>query len=134
MTGKTRDSGHWEERRKIEASSIEPAVAGLQALRLLFGKGGLAACQFGNRIVALDDIDRLIERVSQALTSHPSCEMRPIQSENSAVTMRLCFYGLSIECCGESEIVCRLSRTSRKTSSETMGFAGIWQLLLDSRL
>src|SRR5690348_6581033 len=29
------DSGHWEERRKIEASSIGTVVAGLEALRLL---------------------------------------------------------------------------------------------------
>jgi phosphorylase kinase alpha/beta subunit len=63
------DSGHWEERRKVEASSIGPAVAGLQALRSLFCKGGLPACQFGNRIVGLDDIDRLIEAGSLALAS-----------------------------------------------------------------
>ena len=63
------DSGHWEERRKVEASSIGPVLAGLQALRSLFGRGGLPPGQFGSRIVSLDDIDRLIAQGSQALSA-----------------------------------------------------------------
>jgi phosphorylase kinase alpha/beta subunit len=63
------DSGHWEERRKVEASSIGAVVAGLRALRPLAAKGMLSGCQFGSRIVALDDLDRLIGAGDQALTS-----------------------------------------------------------------
>lgn len=63
---KDEDSGHWEERRKVEASSIGVVVAGLQSLRPLIAKG-LTSCKFKNRTVGLTDIDRLIEAGHQAL-------------------------------------------------------------------
>ncbi len=63
------DSGHWEERRKIEASSIGAAVAGLRALHELFSAGMLSAIQLSSRTVTVGDLDRLIAAGDQALTS-----------------------------------------------------------------
>lgn len=54
------DSGHWEEKRKIEASSIGAVVAGLQALRELVATGKIHFCKFNGRTMDLDDLDRLI--------------------------------------------------------------------------
>lgn len=62
------DSGHWEERRKVEASSIGVVVAGLRAFRDLLVKGGTSpAYRSGHREVTPDDLDRLIALGSQAL-------------------------------------------------------------------
>ena len=61
------DSGHWEERRKIEASSIGCVVAGMCELRKLLEKGTLSTYQFRNMAVTLDDLERLIEKGRQAL-------------------------------------------------------------------
>jgi phosphorylase kinase alpha/beta subunit len=61
------DSGHWEERRKVEASSIGIVVAGLRLLRELLVKCKLPECQFRNRLVTADDLDRLIAAGTQAL-------------------------------------------------------------------
>ena len=62
------DSGHWEERRKVEASSIGPVLAGLLALRMLLAKG-LPCCKFKNRTIGADDIDHLIAAGSWALNA-----------------------------------------------------------------
>ncbi len=60
------DSGHWEERRKIEASSIGAVVAGLRELRMLLIQGKSSVC-FQGRSVSTDFLDRLIEAGAQAL-------------------------------------------------------------------
>ena len=60
------DSGHWEERRKVEASSIGAVIAGLQSLRTLLAKG-LPCCRFKNRTLGLEDIDRIIAAGNHAL-------------------------------------------------------------------
>jgi len=58
------DSGHWEEGRKVEASSIGVVVAGLKALRVLFVEPSFIThcCQYKGKIVNLDLLDELIER------------------------------------------------------------------------
>jgi len=63
------DSGHWEEGRKIEASSIGVVVAGLKALRSLFLESYFLTghCQYKNKVVNLDVLDDLIERGVSAL-------------------------------------------------------------------
>ncbi len=54
------DSGHWEERRKVEASSIGPVVAGLRQLReLLIARPGMA-CRSGSLLVTAGLIGELI--------------------------------------------------------------------------
>jgi GH15 family glucan-1,4-alpha-glucosidase len=61
------DSGHWEERRKVEASSIGAVVAGLRELRMLLIQGKSSVCCFQGRSVSTDFLDRLIEVGAQAL-------------------------------------------------------------------
>ena len=63
------DSGHWEERRKVEASSIGTVVAGLRALRELLAKNTALACRFGVREVTKDVLDGLIEAGEQTLAT-----------------------------------------------------------------
>lgn len=63
------DSGHWEERRKIEASSIGAVVAGLRALRELVVTGKIQLCRFRDLAMSLDDLDRLIMAGNKALAT-----------------------------------------------------------------
>jgi hypothetical protein len=55
------DSGHWEERPKVEASSIGAVVAGLRALRELLAKNMGFVCQFEDSVLTTDVLDGLIE-------------------------------------------------------------------------
>ncbi len=63
------DSGHWEERRKVEASSIGAVVAGLMALRDLLAGNAPPPCRFRGRIVSVDALDGLIARGEEALAA-----------------------------------------------------------------
>ena len=63
------DSGHWEERRKIEASSIGAVAAGLKALRGLLAGPASPPCRFKGHVVGPEAVDRLISRGEQALAS-----------------------------------------------------------------
>ena len=55
------DSGHWEEERKIEASSIGVVVAGLKSLKLLLTDPNLATdCQYKDKLVTAEFLDELI--------------------------------------------------------------------------
>jgi phosphorylase kinase alpha/beta subunit len=63
------DSGHWEERRKIEASSIGAVVAGLEALRELVATSKIQLGSFRNLTMTTDDLDRLIISGNKALAS-----------------------------------------------------------------
>jgi phosphorylase kinase alpha/beta subunit len=62
------DSGHWEERRKIEASSIGAVVAGLIGLRELLAIG-LSPPKAGGEAVNPAFLDTLISRGEEALAS-----------------------------------------------------------------
>ncbi len=64
-----RDSGHWEEARKVEASSIGAVVAGLRALRLLMTSKTGFACRFGAEVVTIDLVDNLVEGGEKALSA-----------------------------------------------------------------
>ena len=55
-----RGNGHWEERRKIEASSIGAVIAELRELRLLLAKDAAHPPCFGGTTVTPDFLDRLI--------------------------------------------------------------------------
>ena len=62
------DSGHWEERRKIEASRIGTVVAGLKGLRELRANGPLPR-KAGGEAVSFATLDALISRGEEALAS-----------------------------------------------------------------
>jgi hypothetical protein len=62
-----RDSGHWEEAHKVEASSIGVVVAGLRSLRELLAAGGVGALGRGGRAVTLDRLDDLIRKGEEAM-------------------------------------------------------------------
>jgi len=63
------DSGHWEERRKVEASSIGAVAAGLRALRALLVEDPGFVCRFEDRVPTLDFLDGLIEKGARALAT-----------------------------------------------------------------
>lgn len=64
-----RDSGHWEEERKIEASSIGVVNAGLAAIRQTFIEFPNISSNFAykDRLVTLDFLDELIRVGTKAL-------------------------------------------------------------------
>ena len=64
------DSGHWEETRKVEASSIGAVVAGLKSLRQVHLKPAFVAhcCQYEGTLLTLPLLDELISNGEQALT------------------------------------------------------------------
>lgn len=61
------DSGHWEEARKIEASSIGAVVAGLREMRALMSAHTLEAITCAGGTVTLGTIDLLISQGLEAL-------------------------------------------------------------------
>lgn len=61
------DSGHWEETRKIQASSIGAVVAGLRALQALLRTRGSIAQQRGARVLDADELAPLIAAGERAL-------------------------------------------------------------------
>lgn len=64
-----KDSGHWEEKRKVEASSIGVVVAGLRVLRTLFSFLGIDSLTINNKSVNLQLLDTLIGEGDQALAT-----------------------------------------------------------------
>lgn len=62
------DSGHWEEERKIEASSIGVVVGGLKTMRRLLEDTPLAThCKYRGKLVTVEWLDRLIDEGTAAL-------------------------------------------------------------------
>lgn len=62
------DNGHWEEVRKIEASSIGVVLASLKELKQLLSKTSIAsACQYKDRRITHQLLDKLIEQGNTAL-------------------------------------------------------------------
>jgi len=63
------DSGHWEETRKVEASSIGTVIAGLKAFKQLQMKPEFIAfcCQYNGQIVTPHLLDELLEKGYMAL-------------------------------------------------------------------
>ena len=57
------DSGHWEEDRKIEASSIGVVIAGLKELKQLLTDARFAShCKYQDKSVTVEFLDELIDR------------------------------------------------------------------------
>lgn len=63
------DSGHWEEQRKVEASSIGAVLAGFRELREFLNSNSVFAKQFYQHGCTKDLVELLIERGEVALTS-----------------------------------------------------------------
>lgn len=64
------DSGHWEEDRKIEASSIGVVIAGLKELKLLLTDTGLDSyCKYKDKFVTTEFLDELIDRGTASLNN-----------------------------------------------------------------
>ena len=73
-----KDSGHWEEGRKVEASSIGVVVTALRALRQLFTKSSFASnyCQYKDKIVTPHLLDELIRNGELVLSEILPAECR----------------------------------------------------------
>ncbi|NEQ96715.1 MAG: phosphorylase kinase [Cyanothece sp. SIO2G6] len=65
------DSGHWEETRKVEASSIGAVTAGLKVLRQVHLKPAFVnhCCQYRGQLVTLSLLDNLIAKGEQTLNA-----------------------------------------------------------------
>jgi phosphorylase kinase alpha/beta subunit len=63
------DSGHWEERRKVQASSIGAVLAGLRELRMLLTQSVTSIFRFQGKAVTPNFLDLLIDAGTQALAS-----------------------------------------------------------------
>ena len=62
------DSGHWEEERKIAASSIGVVIAGLKSFKSLLTDTSIAQyCKYQNQLVTIEFIDELINKGTIAL-------------------------------------------------------------------
>ena len=61
------DSGHWEEERKVEASSIGTVVRGLQEFRVLLQNEGGAGFDFRDKVVTVNLLDELIDEGEKSL-------------------------------------------------------------------
>lgn len=77
------DSGHWEEDRKVSASSIGVVVAGLQSLKNLLTNTAISNyCQYQNKTIAIafELLNALIQKGSNALKEILPAEC--IQTQN----------------------------------------------------
>lgn len=63
------DSGHWEETRKVESSSIGVVVAALKALKQLNMESSNVShyCRYKNKLITIELLDRLIQKGLDAL-------------------------------------------------------------------
>lgn len=80
---KDQDSGHWEEERKISASSIGTVKAGLKEMRKSIKLKRLDSLVYKDKSVDLEFIDILIQKGEQALN-----EILPFECEESRLKNR----------------------------------------------
>ncbi|WP_319421926.1 glycoside hydrolase family 15 protein [Pleurocapsa sp. FMAR1] len=93
------DSGHWEEDRKIAASSIGVVVASLKSLRKLFRENLLvcADCQYQDRTITLEFLDNLIQKGIDVLaTILPSESIQPEKQRRYDAALLFLIYPLDI--------------------------------------
>lgn len=71
------DSGHWEEARKVEASSIGPVVAGLRAL-----SQAMQHCDLGQHALDASTLENLIQQGEAALHEIlPAESLHPLENQ-----------------------------------------------------
>ena len=75
------DSGHWEEKRKIEASSIGPVISGLKSLRQYLELNDIKIIETEVGAVDVDLIDHLINKSMEALDAILPWESKDTNSE-----------------------------------------------------
>ena len=93
------DSGHWEEDRKVSASSIGVVVASLQAFRKLFIEYDSISdyCRSKNQLVTLELLDNLILKGSDALTKIlPSECIQPKKARRYDAALLFLIYPLNV--------------------------------------
>ncbi|MGV2829308.1 glycoside hydrolase family 15 protein [Myxosarcina sp. GI1(2024)] len=93
------DSGHWEEDRKVSASSISVVVASLQVFRDLLKERAclLSHCRYRERPVAIALLDKLIERGWNALQKIlPSECIQPEKPRRYDAALLFAIYPLGI--------------------------------------
>ena len=121
------DSGHWEEERKIAASSIGVVVAGLKSLKLLLSDTDLAKCKYKDNSVTVEFLDELILAGQAALSNILPAEcVRPNSTRKYDAALVFLIYPLQVV--GEAMSEQILSNTI----SKLQGDYGIRRSLKDS--
>jgi phosphorylase kinase alpha/beta subunit len=91
------DSGHWEEARKVEASSIGAVVAGLRALRDFAMGGARVFCEFEDRALTPDLLDELVGAGERALAEILPAEcVQPVQARRHDAALLFLAYPLDV--------------------------------------
>ncbi len=93
------DSGHWEEERKVSASSIGVVVASLQSLSKLFSQDLLVSdyCQYQNQTISIELLDHLIKPGLNALkTILPAESNQPDRARRYDAALLFLIYPLDI--------------------------------------
>ena len=93
------DSGHWEEDRKVAASSIGVVVASLRAFKKLFIEYDLISvyCRSQNQLVTLELLDRLILKGVDALKAIlPSECIQPEKARRYDAALLFLIYPLNV--------------------------------------
>jgi GH15 family glucan-1,4-alpha-glucosidase len=92
-----KDSGHWEEKRKVEASSIGVVVAGLRALRELLSIRGIDSLSIDSELVSFQLLDNLIGEGDQALAAILPAEcIDPADYRDYDAALLLLIYPLNV--------------------------------------
>jgi len=121
------DSGHWEEARKIEASSISVVVAALEALRQLMAERSWNEISAGIGVVTLPLLDELIARGREALNRIlPNECIQPGQERAYDAALLFLIYPLAIVDGAVTEVILR------NVEHYLKGEYGIRRYLLDS--
>ena len=123
------DSGHWEEDRKIEASSIGVVVAGLKSLKLLLTDTKIAKhCAYKDRLVTKELLDELISAGKAALNKILPAECIQISPKNRKYDAALLFliYPLQVEEIENSDEILQ------QVINNLQGYYGIRRYLRDS--
>lgn len=92
------DSGHWEEERKIAASSIGVVIAGLKSLKSLLTDTSIARhCKYKERLVTVEFLDELINKGTIALNRILPAEcIQPHKSRRYDAALLFSIYPLQI--------------------------------------
>jgi len=124
------DSGHWEEARKIEASSIGTAVAGLMMLKQYLNHSeNWREFSFGNKHVSVEVVDELIQLGQSALSQILPAECiqaDPLQARKYDAALLFLIYPLGLV---EGEVAETIMEDVR---THLMGDFGIRRYLGDS--
>ena len=123
------DSGHWEEDRKVAASSIGVVVASLRAFRKLFIEYDSISdyCRSKNQLVTLELLERLILKGNDALTEILPAEcIQPEQARRYDAALLFLIYPLNVL----DDVIC--DRIIEDVTNNLQGKYGISRYLDDS--